>query len=96
MSPGQRLDALIEATGKLKAGVARVATRDLLRRLVSREAYCLACDWKAYVMASGPLLFERVCDAARALRGVDFQEWSVSTVTNLLLDELGGSNLAFL
>ena len=30
MSPAQRLDALIEATGKLKAGVARATVTNLL------------------------------------------------------------------
>ena len=85
------LTALLEATQKLKTGLARVATRDLVRRVFSREALCLLRDLKSHLVRCSPVVAERIYDAFRGLLAMGWRDASLANVANVLLDVLGGT-----
>ena len=85
------LALLSTMASKIKHGLARVLTRQLIRRLCSAEARELANDFRLFAFRSRFIAMERLMDVYRALRKVEWREASLSSLANVLLNILGGT-----
>ena len=96
-TPGERLDTLLTALTKIKSGVSQVATRDLLRRMFSKDAWLLCKQLADYVMRSAPVAKERIKETLSAVCRLDWRRAYksprdfASCLAHEILDVLGGT-----